>query len=99
MDAGFQLRVDDNVAGFLGIKLDQQDYGSIELKQTALIQKIIDILEFENANRKAIPVEVAELPVDVDGQGPQEHWSYMSVISMLMYLAANSGPDISMAVH
>eukprot|EP00957_Ditylum_brightwellii_P084926 6457766-Ditylum_brightwellii.AAC.1 len=34
MDAGFQLRVEDYAAGFLGIELDQQDDGSIKLKQT-----------------------------------------------------------------
>eukprot|EP00957_Ditylum_brightwellii_P191448 14576125-Ditylum_brightwellii.AAC.2 len=90
MDAGFQLRVEDNTAGFLGIKLDQQDDGSIELKQTSLIHRIIDMLGFQNANRKATPAEIAELPADVDGPGPQEHWSYVSVIGVLMYPVANS---------
>eukprot|EP00957_Ditylum_brightwellii_P016662 1252677-Ditylum_brightwellii.AAC.1 len=33
----FQLQVEDHAAGFLGIELDRQDDGSIELKQTALI--------------------------------------------------------------
>eukprot|EP00957_Ditylum_brightwellii_P181852 13853878-Ditylum_brightwellii.AAC.1 len=50
MDAGFQLRVEDDAAGF------------------------------QNANRKAAPAEVAELSVDMDGPGPQEHWSYASVV-------------------
>eukprot|EP00957_Ditylum_brightwellii_P166736 12692181-Ditylum_brightwellii.AAC.1 len=90
MDAGSQLRVEDDAAGFLGIKLDRQDAGSIELKQTALIQRIIDIIGFQNANKKATPAEVAELPADLDGPWPQEHWSYASVIGMLMYLATNS---------
>eukprot|EP00957_Ditylum_brightwellii_P179447 13669858-Ditylum_brightwellii.AAC.1 len=38
VDIGFQLKVEDDAAGFLGIELNRQDDGGIELKQTALIQ-------------------------------------------------------------
>eukprot|EP00957_Ditylum_brightwellii_P146628 11162258-Ditylum_brightwellii.AAC.1 len=57
IDAGFQLRVQGDAVGFLEIKLNQQDDGSIDLKQTALIQRIIDILGFQNANGKATPAK------------------------------------------
>eukprot|EP00957_Ditylum_brightwellii_P168917 12857045-Ditylum_brightwellii.AAC.1 len=45
------------------------------------------------------PLEVAKLPVDVDGPGPQECWSYSSVVGMLLYCACITCPDIAMAVH
>eukprot|EP00957_Ditylum_brightwellii_P185230 14105249-Ditylum_brightwellii.AAC.1 len=43
---GFELRIEDNAAGFLGIDLFRQDNGSIELKQTALIERIIEMLVY-----------------------------------------------------
>eukprot|EP00957_Ditylum_brightwellii_P069314 5262067-Ditylum_brightwellii.AAC.1 len=66
----FKLRVEDDAACFLGIELDHQEDGSIELKQTALIQRIVDTIGFQNASGKATPAEGAELPADVDGPGP-----------------------------
>eukprot|EP00957_Ditylum_brightwellii_P110347 8416343-Ditylum_brightwellii.AAC.1 len=99
VDIGFQLQVEDYTAGFLGIELEMQDDGSIELKQTALIQQIIETVGFQNASGKPTPADIAELPADPEGSGPQEHWSYSSLIGMMMYLAANTCPDIAMAVH
>eukprot|EP00957_Ditylum_brightwellii_P149685 11398678-Ditylum_brightwellii.AAC.1 len=99
MDKGFELRIEDDAAGFLGIKLERQDDGSIELKQSALIQHIIETVGFQNATAKYTPAKLIELPADKNGLGPQEAWSCSSVIGMLMYLASNSRPDIAMAVH
>eukprot|EP00957_Ditylum_brightwellii_P036366 2753715-Ditylum_brightwellii.AAC.1 len=96
---GFQLCVEDDVAGFLGIKLERQEDSTIELKQDALIDHIKETVGFQHANRKLIPVEVAELPAAPYGPGPQENWSYSSVVGIPMYLASNSMPDITMAVH
>eukprot|EP00957_Ditylum_brightwellii_P206830 15350181-Ditylum_brightwellii.AAC.2 len=88
-------------AATLGIKLDCQRGGTIELKQLALIQCIIDDVGFQNANDKATPTEVAELPADVDGPrpGPQDIWFYSYVVEMLVYMASTTRPEISMAVH
>eukprot|EP00957_Ditylum_brightwellii_P103426 7880611-Ditylum_brightwellii.AAC.1 len=43
--------------GFLGIELDRHEDGLLELKQTALIQRIIDTIGFQNASGKATPAE------------------------------------------
>eukprot|EP00957_Ditylum_brightwellii_P001948 149989-Ditylum_brightwellii.AAC.1 len=99
IDNGFFLHVKSDAAGFLGIELDRHDDGLLELKQTALIQRIIDIVEFQNADGKATPAEVAEIPTDLHGPDPQESWSYSSVIGILMYLAVTMHPDIAMALH
>eukprot|EP00957_Ditylum_brightwellii_P185004 14088860-Ditylum_brightwellii.AAC.1 len=99
MGNGFPFCVESNATGFLGIELGCNDDGAIELKQSTLIQRIIDTLGFQNASPRATPAEVAELPVVVDGLGPQGSWSYNSVVGMLMYLAGTTHPDISMPVH
>eukprot|EP00957_Ditylum_brightwellii_P008482 643164-Ditylum_brightwellii.AAC.1 len=70
---GFQLRVKDDAAGFLGIKLEHQDDGTIELKQDALIECIKKMVGFQNANAKPTPAEVVELPADSYGPRPQEN--------------------------
>eukprot|EP00957_Ditylum_brightwellii_P079294 6029607-Ditylum_brightwellii.AAC.1 len=59
---------------------------------------MIKAIAFQCASDRPTPAEAGELPADVDGLGSQESWSYASVISMLMYLAAKSWPDIAMAV-
>eukprot|EP00957_Ditylum_brightwellii_P211711 15366495-Ditylum_brightwellii.AAC.3 len=84
IEENFLLHVESDVAGFLGIDIECQDVGAIELKQSTSIQRIIDTLSFQNASPKATPAEVAELPADVDGPGPQECWSYSSVVGMLL---------------
>eukprot|EP00957_Ditylum_brightwellii_P094187 7170911-Ditylum_brightwellii.AAC.1 len=70
---GFQLQAEDDAAGFLGIKLECQDYRTIELKQDALIDHIKETVGFQNANTKPTPAEVAELLADSYGPGPQEN--------------------------
>eukprot|EP00957_Ditylum_brightwellii_P081317 6185711-Ditylum_brightwellii.AAC.2 len=47
-------------------------YGQKELKQSALIQRIIYASGFQNTSPKATPAEVAELPADVDRPETQE---------------------------
>eukprot|EP00957_Ditylum_brightwellii_P123755 9434415-Ditylum_brightwellii.AAC.1 len=95
----FSLHVDDDAAGFLGIELDRQDDRTIELKQSALIQRIVDTIGFQHANGESTPAVLAELPADHEGLGLQEAWSYPSVVGMLLYLAGTTRPDITMAVH
>eukprot|EP00957_Ditylum_brightwellii_P125147 9540400-Ditylum_brightwellii.AAC.1 len=79
--------------------MQQGFYGSVELKQSDLIEQIIEAVGFQHASGRPTPTDVAELPTDIDDPGPQESWSYVSVVGMLMYLAANSWPDITMAVQ
>eukprot|EP00957_Ditylum_brightwellii_P211584 15366340-Ditylum_brightwellii.AAC.2 len=96
---GFELCVEDNAAGFLEIKLERQDDGSIELKQTALIRHIIETVGFQNATAKHTPAEINELPADKDGPGPQESWSYSSVIDTLMNQKINHEKPAKRTIH
>eukprot|EP00957_Ditylum_brightwellii_P065335 4956026-Ditylum_brightwellii.AAC.1 len=63
----------------------------------ALIQKIIDTIGFQNASGKTNPAEVAEFPAYVDGLGPQEHWSYASIL-LWPYISAHNTHIIRVTV-
>ena len=89
----FLLNVEDNVAGFLGILMEKQDDGSIELKQTGLIDRILKVMDLEDAKEKATPADTKPLGKNEGGLPCQEPWSYASVVGMMMYLASNLRPD------
>ena len=53
-----------------------------------------------DCNGKDCPTESTKiLGTDPNGHPPKEEWKYNSIIGMMLYLAANSRPDISFAVH
>jgi hypothetical protein len=95
-DLGYE---NSDVAGFLGIKLDRQPDGTIELKQPGLIARVINVMELNDSNRKFTPTTTDALGADKNGDPCEEAWSYSSVVGMMMYLASNSRPDIAFAVH
>jgi hypothetical protein len=95
----FDLNIEDDVAGFLGILMSKRKDGSIELLQTGLIDRILKVMGLEESHVKSTPSEVKALGKDDDGDTCSEPWSYASVVGMLMYLASNSRPDIAYAVH
>ena len=95
----FLLNVEDTVAGFLGILMEPQDDGTIELKQTGLIDRILRVMNLQDSKENQTPADVKPLAKDEDGPPCEETWSYASVVGMMMYLASNSRPDIAYAVH
>jgi hypothetical protein len=95
----FNLNIEDDVAGFLGILLEKQPDGSIELKQTGLIDRIIKVMGLEDSLVKPTPALPEPLGKEEKGAKACEKWSYASVVGMMMYLSSNSRPDIAFAVH
>jgi Reverse transcriptase (RNA-dependent DNA polymerase) len=93
------LQRESDVAGFLGIQMKRQDDGSIELTQTGLIDRILNVLGLEDARTSSIPADTKTLGKSVNSESTKESWSYSSVVGMLMYLCSNSRPDITFAVH
>jgi hypothetical protein len=64
-----------------------------------LIDQIIrDVGVTEQSKGKDTPVDSILHP-DLDGPPRVEAWNYCSVLGKLNYLAKNTRPDISMAVH
>lgn len=53
----------------------------------------------ENRQPKDKPVKYRALAENKERDPCNEAWSYPNVVGMFMYLASNSTPDISFAVH
>jgi hypothetical protein len=90
-----------SMENYLGIKLapDNSISGSIHLTQPHLISRIVDSLGLTNTKPVSTPA-VTILHSD-DNSDPHDQWrfNYRSLIGMLNYLANNTRPDISFAVH
>ena len=70
--------------------------------QTGLILKVLEATGIEHSNGLPTPTKVeAPLGTDVNGSEAKRDWpnSYASVIEMMLYLASNTRPYISFAVH
>ena len=93
------LEKEDDVAGFLGVKLTKHEDGRIEMTQTGLIKRIINAMGLDNSNPKGTPTIEGTLPKDLNGEPCNENFNYASVVGMLMYLQGHSRPDIAFAVN
>jgi hypothetical protein len=79
--------------------MEHQEDGSIELKQSGLIDRILAVMGLEDSKEKSTPAEAKLIGKDENGMQCAETPSYPSVVGMMMYLASNSRPDIAYAVH
>ena len=99
MKQKMDLKIESNdVSSFLGIQFTRRG-STIELKQTGLIDKVLAETGMKDCNSSEVPAAEKTLGKDPDGEAHEEHWSYASVVGMLLYLAGNSRPDICFAVH
>ena len=101
-EVGVDLEQEDDAAGFLGVRLDKDtDTELLELKQTSLIDRIIEALGLDvgTVNGKATPAQNAPLVKDANDIDAREDFSYPSVVGMLLYLFGHSRPDIAYAVN
>jgi hypothetical protein len=100
-EQGLLLEQEDDAAGFLGVKMTKTKEGYLEMKQTGLIDRIIEALGLDTklATNKWTPAEGTPSTKDEDGEGPQGSFSYASVVGMLLYLSGHSRPDIAYAVN
>ena len=87
--------------GFFGVTMCRNQDGTLGLKQTGLIDCVLEALGLDTkmATGKWTPAEATSLTKDEDGEGPQELFSYSSVVGMLLYLSGHSQHDISYAVN
>jgi hypothetical protein len=99
--AGVDLEQEDDAAGFLGVRLSKNEAGQIEMKQTGLIDRIIEALGLDDVsvNGKWTPTELKPLVRDEDGEAAHGDFNYSSVVGMLLYLSGHSRPDIAYAIN
>jgi hypothetical protein len=96
----FKLKDEGGVSAFLGVQIRKDPVARIiAFTQPGLIDQIIrDVGVTEQSKGKDTPVDSILHP-DLDGPPRVEAWNYRSVLGKLNYLANNTRPDISMAVH
>jgi hypothetical protein len=98
-EEGMDIEEEDNVAGFLGVHIEQDESrGMITLTQSGLTKRIIETLNLENQYQKLTPATADPLVMDADGDPPNGTYNYVSVVGMLQYLQAHPRPDITFAV-
>jgi hypothetical protein len=98
---GLLLEQEDDAVGFLGVKMVKTADGNLEMKQTVLIDCIVEALGLDSkmSTPKFTPAEATPLTKDKDGEPPQGSFSYASVVGMLLYLSGHTRPDIAYAVN
>ncbi len=96
----YLLEDQGNIQDYLGIHICKDPMNkTITMTQTALIESIIKDLGLNNtSNTKTTPSDSILYP-DTNGLPRQETWNYRSIIGKLNFLAQNTQPDITFAVH
>jgi hypothetical protein len=96
----FLLEDQGNMHDYLGIRITTDPSSkTISMTQTGLIESIIKDVGFDNdSNTKTTPSD-SILYNDPTAMPRVDTWNYRSVIGKLNFLAQNTRPDISFAVH
>jgi hypothetical protein len=100
LSKSFLLQDEGDVSAFLGVQINRDTQSkSIELTQPALINQVIKDVGITTFSKgKDTPVD-SILHADLEGHDRIDSWNYRSIIGKLNYIANNTRPDISMAVH
>ena len=95
------LEQEDDVAGFLGVKMAKTDNGKIKLTQTGLIDCVIEALGLDPKllTLKWTLAESKPLIKDKDSDPMQSSFSYSSAVGMLHYLLGHTLPHIAYAMN
>ena len=84
--------------GFLGVDfVHDKSTGLIEMKQTGLINRVIEALGLDDgyAKGKYTPAKAKPLVKDEDREAANKGFSCASVVGMLLYLSGHTCPDIA----
>jgi hypothetical protein len=88
------------IDNFLGIHFSHQDNGELHMSQTGLIDAVTESAHIPKGRLKNTPTPATSIAhADTEGLARQESSNYPYLIGQLNYLAQNSQPDISFAIH
>ena len=91
----YVLTDEGEIDKYLGVDIDKSKKGSIELRQSYLIQRCLEAMEAnDKMNMKRTPATKPLIHKDKDGSPRKHQWNYRQVIGMLNYLTSTTRPDI-----
>ena len=79
----------------------ERNKGFLEMKQTGLIQHVIEAVGLDDIMVKGgfTPSDQRPLVKDANGKPPSVVCSYTIIVGVLLYLSGNNRPDIASAVN
>ena len=96
----FEFTNDGDLEKYLGVDLKRHRNGSIEMTQSHLIARFLELIGVnDKVNPRPTPAVKPLLFKDLAGIARKHVWNYRQAIGMLNYLAGTTRPDIAMAVH
>ena len=95
----YTITDEGEVAKNLGVDVHRPNDHTYELRQSYLIERIIETLGLNDSNKHLDPAVKPLLSKDVNVKSKIETWNYRSVQGMLNYLADSTRPDITFSVH
>jgi len=96
----FLLQDQDDIHDYLGVRVTKDAHTkTITIQQPGLIQSILQDLNLLHDSKPKDTPSLGILHPDRSGAPRQDTWNYRSVIGKLNYLAQNTCPNISFAVH
>jgi hypothetical protein len=102
---GLDITVEGDISDFLGVKIQQQDNGDINLTQPQLIDQILSDLRLGSDSKSPTVVKTTPMACSrilhkyPDSPSFDGHFDYRSVIGKMLYLEKSTRPDIAYAVH
>ena len=95
----FDLGVEDDYAGYLGVDIIMQQDNTILMRQTGLIERIlVDLGLSSSASSKVTPASDILAPHKASPPFDQV-FNYRSVLGKIMYLASNTRCELSFSNH
>jgi len=96
----FQIEDQGSVQDYLGIRISKDPTTqTIQMTQPGLIESVLHDLHLTNDAKMKDTPSVGILYPERDGIPRQDSFNYCSVIGKLNFIAQNTRPDISFAVH
>ena len=95
----FLLTVEEDITSVLGIQYQPLEDKALLLTKTGLTNRILETCHMTDCNRRQTPANSIALGSDLSGAPFRHDFSYLSAVGMLMYVASNSRPEISFAIH
>jgi hypothetical protein len=100
LSESYQLEDQGSVHDYLGIRITKDPTTkSITMTQPGLIASVLADLNLLHDSKTKDTPSIGILYPDRDGIPRQDSWNYRSIIGKLNYIAQNTCPDISFAVH